>query len=110
MAMGFALRNHCCLTDHYTDEICPETMLRSFQVSGRVIVDWVTSSTLTGLVTKPFWLWSRSLRLEVEVQIAQRSDLCFLTSPVALDVRQSLQRIRRCRPDGLTNKGCWMLG
>jgi len=110
MATGFALRNHCCRTDRYTEEICPQTMLESFEISGKLTADWVASSTLTVLFTKPFWLWSHLLRREVQVYMAQRSDLCFLTSPVALDVRQRLQRMRRYLPDGLANKGCWMLG
>ena len=32
MATGFALRNHRCLTDHYTEEICPQTMLKAFKL------------------------------------------------------------------------------
>lgn len=42
MATSFALRNHRCLTDRYTEDICPQTMLKSFQISGRLIADWVT--------------------------------------------------------------------
>lgn len=51
MARGFALRNHHCLTGHGGN--LPQTMLRSSQMSSRLVTGWVALSALTGPVTNP---------------------------------------------------------